>query len=659
MAERYTGADAVQAYLTGATATNAGQPRHRLSLGGYRSSVRVPGVSFRRLGAMPNLEILHASGLCGRGVGSLVAIEDNVLAWYPPGATDPGASVSIGVGEIKLLHGPAGHRDKTLLVRRSYPGAIRGSEYIQTFYAYNNVWAGTNFTADGNKYSSVILKNLASGQVTSFKVWIDPEFYTDIQIASEALTADAIQTIASETTAPTGLSWVAPTTQGAGLDMGTLNTGDAVGLWIEREVDAGYAASGRETVRLLYAYTLGGTEYTGAFPGLFRIGDSAIEGYVIWISESGDPDMSAAPDEFSTTLDYELTYTPPTDGTVYLRAAYRNAHGIIGAPLDLAQRTYASGELLLQPPAGPMNAGYIATAEGKFLIYANYLRELDNSPNKATGYRIYARYDGTDPDPATDSPVDEGDISEFTNVLIEYTTEVSQLEDTPARFLVTMKHDLYEDEVLIETAESENRTAIGGTAKWWGPLRPPVLATYGARDAQHIEPEAGPDGTVTWIDQPNNVYWESYPGQLRLWAGTTLCFNLRWFDGAPELSGLFTTFGYKKVDVSGSMAATDEPVEILSWTGGDKRIGFGVNGDRLMVVDVTNQRIEFSGLNKVTAPETTRANVPVWPKYAATCFQVWDDSVSDYKTIMSLMTDGSLRTLVGLAKKATEAECLI
>lgn len=60
-----------------------------------------------------------------------------------------------------------------------------------------------------------------------------------------------IQTIASETTAPTGVTWNTGITEATGLSLATLGVGKQIGFWVKRQLPAGAKASGLSYVRLL------------------------------------------------------------------------------------------------------------------------------------------------------------------------------------------------------------------------------------------------------------------------------------------------------------------------------------------------------------------------------------------------------------------------
>lgn len=65
------------------------------------------------------------------------------------------------------------------------------------------------------------------------------EYCPPFQIALEAPSSSHIQTIANESTAPTGPTFSQPTTVGAGLSIGTMAASALYGIWIKRPVVAG------------------------------------------------------------------------------------------------------------------------------------------------------------------------------------------------------------------------------------------------------------------------------------------------------------------------------------------------------------------------------------------------------------------------------------
>jgi len=62
--------------------------------------------------------------------------------------------------------------------------------------------------------------------------------------------APAIQTIANEGTAPTGVTWNNGITAATGLDIGTMASGDQIGIWIRRDAPAGMASTTANVVKI-------------------------------------------------------------------------------------------------------------------------------------------------------------------------------------------------------------------------------------------------------------------------------------------------------------------------------------------------------------------------------------------------------------------------
>lgn len=73
----------------------------------------------------------------------------------------------------------------------------------------------------------------------------------DIGVGTAAINGTE-QTVANEGTAPSGVSFSAPTTAGAGLALGSLPAGQHKAIWIRRTVTAGSGSSANDTWTLGY-----------------------------------------------------------------------------------------------------------------------------------------------------------------------------------------------------------------------------------------------------------------------------------------------------------------------------------------------------------------------------------------------------------------------
>jgi hypothetical protein len=128
-------------------------------------------------------------------------------------------------------------------------GAITATEIVSgTLNAlFDDVTEG-EATAGDIEYRGFYVKN-TNGSLT----WSSPVIYIssltsnastefDLAIAAEGVSV-TMATIANESTAPGGVSFSRPTTQGAGLSLGSLAPGAYRGVWIKRTVTAGAASS--------------------------------------------------------------------------------------------------------------------------------------------------------------------------------------------------------------------------------------------------------------------------------------------------------------------------------------------------------------------------------------------------------------------------------
>lgn len=629
----------MHALLTGAEQSDVPQRDHDLSLGGYASSERVNPLTARRVNAIRGIRILHVCGLNGVGVASLTASGASALRWTPPGG-EPGAAVTIADGETKAIYGTGGDADKYAIVMRTSADELRGIESVQLTRTLNNTIGGSNFTGDESaagheKYRAIGFRNAGSAQVTNLKVWIDSAYDTNLRIASEAFAADQIQTIADEDTAPTGRTWVAPTTEGAALNLGTLNAGAKVGLWIERSVDTGAAAeAGVETV-IRYKFTVSGSDHYGELSGASHVAENGIEGWVAWWGENADPDTTAEPDEFSATLPVQLAQVLTAGSIWYLRVARRNQYGLISDVED-AKVFNIAGDASENPaaPEGPHIVTVTPYGNGGAVIEAVYFPGRETSTaNRADAWLIYFTDDGTDPDPAVDTPIEVAMIPHNGPRRLTYTISTEYPEDTPIRVIVRTRRSGTPD------ADSLNTAITQVLANPCGPVRPTGIAmqknTWGIQQG----PQTPPD-SIVYIDQPNNVYLEVKQGSLKLYGGATLGFAILYNSLDPAYNAVYSDFAHEATDITAAGSAN--AFDVISWTGSDKRVGINVNGTRKAVIDFTNQVMYCAYSDTSAEASGSCQQTPVVQKYAHTVFKVWDPDTEGYVAVLSLNSSGGM-----------------
>lgn len=662
MSEIYEGPDSLRAYLTGAAAPGGGQFDHDLSLGGARSSARLQCLTPQRLTAFPGLRLRYVDGANGIGLGRLLAIGANTIRWAAPG-DGYGDAVTIANGETKVLKSLT--PSKFVVIARTSVLALSGVENIQLSDTYGNAIGMSDFTtaqstAGEAKYRGFILQNVGDSNITDVEVWVDADLDDRLQVAHEATVDGAIQTIADELTQPTGLSWSTPTS-GSPLVIGTVAAGATFGLWVERFCAALASANARVISAVKISYTVDGVTYTTSLRGAGRIAEAGIEGYLFWWGVGAEPDwLNTAHDEFSATLPVELAEELP-EGTHYLVERFRNKYGIVGPPKQPIEVFEVAADLSLssERPSGPSLVRVAPWTAGGYRVDATYIPDWDDVEYRATHWRIYVTIDGTDPDPETDTPIEQAmsypnDSAFIGQVLLNYTAETVELEDTPVKALVRTYREENVDTEIPE-AESSNTTIYETALEYCGPARPQGIAKYFNGVGIYAPPAQGPDGTPVVIDETDDIYWEMLPGETRLWYddGTAHLISVWRKDGARD--GWYTPLQHDgtDIDTTGSADAVDK----IAWNG-SKQLGFNVAGQRRCLFDITNNRIQSNGVFGNETPSGACQAVPVWQKYAHLVVMVWNADTMSYEGIASLDANGNWYCSVGFFPLTPEADCL-
>lgn len=102
------------------------------------------------------------------------------------------------------------------------------------------------------EYRCVYLHNAsATDTMTAARVWVSANTplagtTLDIGVGTAAVNGTE-QTVANETTAPSGVTFSAPTTAGTGLALGNIPAGQHKAIWLRRTVTAGATNSDNDT----------------------------------------------------------------------------------------------------------------------------------------------------------------------------------------------------------------------------------------------------------------------------------------------------------------------------------------------------------------------------------------------------------------------------
>lgn len=183
MPEINTRFDSVRIYLTGAGSDGGAQTDPDDSLGNYRSSTMVAGLTAQRSSSISNVTIDFAHWSNGEGTGQLRAVDANNLAWTPPGGTE-GDAVTIANGETKILEGgddPAQY----IVVSRTSATALSGTESDVLTEAFNNAIGFDNVadaerSAGDTEYRCVCFRNGSASGITGLKVWVRGDLGTQL-----------------------------------------------------------------------------------------------------------------------------------------------------------------------------------------------------------------------------------------------------------------------------------------------------------------------------------------------------------------------------------------------------------------------------------------------------------------------------------------------
>lgn len=238
-------------YLSGGAA-NADP---NLALGGDRSSTRVlsQAAAWNATG-ISGLTLVEANGNVV-GQGSLTYDPAYGLAWKPPGVAFQTNYYALTDGAENVV----GYQGQTIavdVVTASLPGATTTEQVDITAPALNTLIddvSKAEAVSGDTEYRCLYCLNLTASAIT-VTLWLKqkPASGVNLQIGLEPQ-YDAAQTIADESTAPTGVTFSAPYSEVAGLTL-SLAANTAQGIWIERDVPALLISTAID--RILFDYSV-------------------------------------------------------------------------------------------------------------------------------------------------------------------------------------------------------------------------------------------------------------------------------------------------------------------------------------------------------------------------------------------------------------------
>jgi len=245
----FNGVDALGLYLTG------GVPNRNpdLALGGIRSNIEARAMTAVIDNPIPAIRIDNIFPNNGEGTAQL-EVTGGQLVYTPPGGV-AGTPVSIVDGELKTVAGADG--EKAIRVKREAGFDFKGTSSLKLVYNFNGALGMRNVpdadrVAGETYYRAFMLRSHGSFSAIDIKLWLPPVAGTQAvyAIGIEAAVGETIQTIANELTAPAAVVFSSPTTEGTGLVVSDIPSGQNTGLWIRKVFPAAGSVDLQEDIRL-------------------------------------------------------------------------------------------------------------------------------------------------------------------------------------------------------------------------------------------------------------------------------------------------------------------------------------------------------------------------------------------------------------------------
>ncbi len=231
-------------YLTGVATDGDAQSDPNSSLGGKRSGTVLKSLSTTALANVTGVLIDDVSSSSGIGTATLsFDFAATTLSYTAPGDT-VGAAADVSTdGTYQLYSNDTTKYAVVTVTSASLPSSSQ-SDSVTLSNLMENLFdsvSSTQAQAGSTEYRALIVRNDSAFSMGAMKVWIDTNtpFVDDtVEIAIEATSAGAIQSVANETTVPTALTFSTANSEANALSIGSLASGGSYGVWIKRVVTA-------------------------------------------------------------------------------------------------------------------------------------------------------------------------------------------------------------------------------------------------------------------------------------------------------------------------------------------------------------------------------------------------------------------------------------
>jgi hypothetical protein len=151
----------------------------------------------------------------------------------------------------------------------------------------------------------------------------------------------------------------------------------------------------------------GTSRYEGLLSGVYRVTDTDLDRYELFIGDGTGPDLDSTPDATSPTLPF--THPIATEGDFRLVTVRRNKYGLRTLVGQETRLIIASGGVeVLADPSPPQNVTLTSVSGGRIRIRADYFYASDPEAARADKWIVFAKA-GSDPDPDVDTAIVSSD----------------------------------------------------------------------------------------------------------------------------------------------------------------------------------------------------------------------------------------------------------
>lgn len=446
-----------------------------------------------------------------------------------------------------------------------------------------------------------------------------------------------IEALTNETTEPAAASWNSGITEATGLTLSSLADAANTALWIHREIPAGGPGFWGYENSIWLKFAASAVTYTVPFTGYFQEANTALVGFLGYAGDGELPDFTAAAAATGATLPLTYSLPLPSAGlfkTYYVCLRERDQYGLIGQnQYSRIHKIDDAGNDVTAPVSDPVDTTLTNTQSGEVVVDSWYYPDADSDP--ADTWLVYSTTTGTNPNPSTDTPTEHTMTAGFG--LRPY----FHLQRTlgPYSFGADLR-------VLVramrssDDTESENVTPVTTSVSTAEILRPGFASLlYGEAYGQSLTPFYD---EISYIPGTSSgAYFRRLPGESQFWADSKLVWRCV-FDSIGD-KVLYIPSGWD-VDSSGTRGTGASTwYEVVSWTGGDKRIALCVAGTRVAMIDVSNDAIIWAG-HSAGETLTSHPNPTdgVWqhPDATGLSFHVLDASTQTMRSYLKLTSAG-------------------